>query len=79
MYFTTRRRNSPTKSNNTMLTVSGSTLFERSANELTVYLGPWEVVESDSRQVMWQCSYQGERLEQFRAYDVNSVRPQTPD
>lgn len=47
-----------------------STLFERTASELTIYLGPWEVVESETRQVVWQCNYQGETLEQFRAYDM---------
>jgi hypothetical protein len=31
-----------------------------------VYLGPWEVVGSESRRVLWQCSYQGELLEHFR-------------
>lgn len=45
-----------------------STLFERTANELTVYLGPWEIIESDTRSICWQCSYQGEILEQFRTY-----------
>lgn len=50
-----------------MLTLLPSTLFEGASNELAVYLGPWEVVESETRRVVWQCSYQGEVLEQFRA------------
>lgn len=41
------------------------TLFERTANETTVYLGPWEIVNSEPRRVRWQCSYQGEVLEHF--------------
>lgn len=53
-----------------MLTGLRSTLFERTSNELTIYLGPWEVVESETRQVVWQCNYQGETLEQFRAYEM---------
>lgn len=53
-----------------MLTLLPSHLFEGTLNELTVYLGPWNVVESDPRRVVWQCSYQGETLEQYRAYDM---------
>ncbi|KAJ0121484.1 hypothetical protein J7T55_008648 [Diaporthe amygdali] len=41
------------------------TLFERTPHERTVYLGPWEVIEGDTRRVVWQSSYQGETLEQF--------------
>lgn len=41
------------------------TLFERTPHERTVYLGPWEVLEGDTRRVVWQSSYQGEILEQF--------------
>ncbi|KAK4226941.1 hypothetical protein QBC38DRAFT_212216 [Podospora fimiseda] len=40
-------------------------LYERTANETTVYLGPWELVESAPRRIVWQCSYQGETLEHF--------------
>ncbi|KAK4456967.1 hypothetical protein QBC42DRAFT_47512 [Cladorrhinum samala] len=40
-------------------------LYERTPNEITVYLGPWEIVETNSRRVVWQCSYQGETLEHF--------------
>ena len=43
-----------------------STLFENTINERTVYLGPWEIVGSEQRRVLWQCSYQMERLEHFR-------------
>ena len=58
-----------------------STLFENTINERTVYLGPWEIVGSEQRRVLWQCSYQMERLEQFRTlrsatstflYDIHS-------
>ncbi|ETS87702.1 hypothetical protein PFICI_01530 [Pestalotiopsis fici W106-1] len=41
------------------------TLFEGTSDEKTVYLGPWEVVGTESRRVLWQCSYQLERLEHF--------------
>lgn len=51
-----------------MLTFPHSHLFEGTSNELTVYLGPWDVVESDQCRVAWQCNYQGETLEQYRAY-----------
>lgn len=51
-----------------LLTCPASNLFERTPNETTIYLGPWDViVGTDSRRVLWQCSYQGETLEQFRA------------
>lgn len=42
------------------------TLFEGTLNERTVYLGPWEVVGSEQRRIIWQCSYQSELLEHFR-------------
>lgn len=54
-----------------------SRLFEGTSNELTVYLGPWNVVDSDPRRVVWQCSYEGETLEQYRAYDMSPQRPET--
>lgn len=44
------------------------TLFERTPHERTVYLGPWEVIEGETRRVVWQSSYQGEILEQFRTF-----------
>lgn len=31
-----------------------------------MYLGPWEVVGSEQRRVLWQCSYQNEVLEHYR-------------
>ncbi|KAK9770714.1 hypothetical protein AB5N19_00277 [Seiridium cardinale] len=40
-------------------------LFEGTADEKAVYLGPWEVVGTEHRRVLWQCSYQLERLEHF--------------
>ncbi|KAI1845639.1 hypothetical protein JX265_005329 [Neoarthrinium moseri] len=40
-------------------------LFEGTAEERTIYLGPWEVVGHDHRRILWQCSYQLERLEHF--------------
>ncbi|OAA53756.1 hypothetical protein SPI_09201 [Niveomyces insectorum RCEF 264] len=40
-------------------------LFERTPNEATVYLGPWEIVNTEPRRIRWQCSYQGEVLEHF--------------
>ncbi|KAK1598065.1 uncharacterized protein LY79DRAFT_506969 [Colletotrichum navitas] len=46
------------------------TLFENTPNERTVYLGPWEVVGSEQRRVLWQCSYQSELLEHFLPSDV---------
>lgn len=59
-----------------VLTCLRSTLFERTSNELTIYLGPWEVLEAATRQVVWQCNYQGETLEQFRAYEMTSWTPE---
>ncbi|KAJ4394157.1 hypothetical protein N0V93_003374 [Gnomoniopsis smithogilvyi] len=52
-------------------------LFEGTSNELTVYLGPWDVVESDPRRVTWQCSYQGETLEQYLPLGLSQVQPVT--
>lgn len=49
----------------TRLTVACRKLFERTRNETTVYLGPWEIIGSDPRRVVWQCSYEGEVLEHF--------------
>ncbi|KAK4162090.1 hypothetical protein QBC43DRAFT_87346 [Cladorrhinum sp. PSN259] len=40
-------------------------LYERTPNEVTVYLGPWQLVETNPRRIVWQCSYQGETLEHF--------------
>ncbi|KAG6026616.1 hypothetical protein E4U41_001225 [Claviceps citrina] len=42
------------------------TLFQDTPNERTVYLGPWKVVGSDQRRVLWQCSYRDELLEHYR-------------
>lgn len=41
------------------------TLFEGTPDEKTIYLGPWEIVGSEHRRVLWQGSYQAERLEHF--------------
>ncbi|KLU87558.1 hypothetical protein MAPG_06557 [Magnaporthiopsis poae ATCC 64411] len=43
------------------------TLFERTADEITVYLGPWDFESAgvDHRRLSWQCSYQGEVLEHY--------------
>lgn len=46
------------------------TLFERTPHERTVYLGPWEVIEGDTRRVVWQSSYEGEILEQFLSFGL---------
>jgi hypothetical protein len=51
------------------------TLFERTPHERTVYLGPWEVTEGEARRVVWQSSYQGELLEQFRALETERPVP----
>ncbi|KAF3764770.1 hypothetical protein M406DRAFT_260056, partial [Cryphonectria parasitica EP155] len=57
---------------------SSSTLFEGTVDERAVYLGPWEVIESDPRRVAWQCSHQGETLEQFLPMGLSSqVQPVT--
>ncbi|KAH8177566.1 acetate kinase [Sarocladium implicatum] len=53
-------------------------LFQDTAYERTVYLGPWEVVGSEQRRVLWQCSYQNELLEHYLPSDVPSdVHPHT--
>ncbi|KAL2154077.1 hypothetical protein VTH82DRAFT_2753 [Thermothelomyces myriococcoides] len=44
-------------------------LFERTPNEMTVYLGPWRIVGSNPRRLLWQCSYAGEVLEHFLPSD----------
>ncbi|KAL2178585.1 uncharacterized protein P884DRAFT_118314 [Thermothelomyces heterothallicus CBS 202.75] len=44
-------------------------LFERTPNEMIVYLGPWEIVGSNPRRLLWQCSYAGEVLEHFLPSD----------
>ncbi|KAK5651770.1 hypothetical protein OQA88_11732 [Cercophora sp. LCS_1] len=44
-------------------------LFERTTTETTVFLGPYEVVSSEPRRVVWQCSYAGEVLEHFLPSD----------
>ncbi|KAK3941883.1 Acetokinase family-domain-containing protein [Diplogelasinospora grovesii] len=44
-------------------------LYERTPNETTVYLGPWEVIGIEPRRVVWSCSYQGETLEHFLPSD----------
>ncbi|OLN92886.1 hypothetical protein CCHL11_08810 [Colletotrichum chlorophyti] len=55
---------------------TGRTLFENTPNERTVYLGPWEVVGSEQRRVLWQCSYQSELLEHFRTlFPVPHLNP----
>ncbi|XWW93172.1 hypothetical protein V2A60_001101 [Cordyceps javanica] len=46
------------------------TLFQDTPEERTVYLGPWEVVGSEQRRVLWQCSYQNELLEHYLPSDV---------
>lgn len=40
-------------------------LFEGTPGEKTIYLGPWEVVGTENRRVLWHGSYQLERLEHF--------------
>ncbi|KAK4250503.1 Acetokinase family-domain-containing protein [Corynascus novoguineensis] len=53
-------------------------LFERTPNEMTVYLGPWEIVGSNPRRLLWQCSYAGEVLEHFLPSDnPNELFPHT--
>ncbi|KAG6006316.1 hypothetical protein E4U43_000457 [Claviceps pusilla] len=48
------------------------TLFQDTPDERTVYLGPWEVVGSEQRRVLWQCSYHGELLEHYLPSDIPS-------
>ncbi|KAI0162472.1 hypothetical protein BJ166DRAFT_612248 [Pestalotiopsis sp. NC0098] len=40
-------------------------LFEGTPDEKVICLGPWEVVGTENRRVLWQGSYQLERLEHF--------------
>ncbi|PNY25729.1 Acetate kinase [Tolypocladium capitatum] len=54
------------------------TLFQDTPDERTVYLGPWEVVGSEQRRVLWQCSYRNELLEHYLPSDVPSdIHPHT--
>ncbi|TWU75415.1 hypothetical protein ED733_003308 [Metarhizium rileyi] len=54
------------------------TLFQDTPDEHTVYLGPWEVVGSEQRRVLWQCSYQNELLEHYLPSDIPSeIHPHT--
>ncbi|UNI15190.1 hypothetical protein JDV02_001748 [Purpureocillium takamizusanense] len=54
------------------------TLFQDTPDERTVYLGPWEVVGSEQRRVLWQCSYQNELLEHYLPSDIPSeIHPHT--
>ncbi|KAL2207359.1 hypothetical protein CC79DRAFT_1368232 [Sarocladium strictum] len=53
-------------------------LFQDTTHERTVYLGPWEVVGSEQRRVLWQCSYQNELLEHYLPSDIPSeIHPHT--
>ncbi|KAH0596412.1 hypothetical protein MHUMG1_05529 [Metarhizium humberi] len=53
-------------------------LFQDTPDERTVYLGPWEVVGSEQRRVLWQCSYQNELLEHYLPSDIPSeIHPHT--
>lgn len=52
-------------------------LFERTPREMTVYLGPWEIVGANPRRVVWQCSYAGEVLEHIRKCPVLPPSPET--
>ncbi|KAL2256683.1 hypothetical protein VTK26DRAFT_1309 [Humicola hyalothermophila] len=53
-------------------------LFERTASETTVYLGPWEIVGANPRKLVWQCSYAGQVLEHFLPSEsANGVFPYT--
>jgi hypothetical protein len=47
-------------------------LFENTAQERTVYLGPWNLAGSEHRRIIWQCSYQMEQLEHFLPSPVPS-------
>lgn len=49
-----------------------STLYENTSREKTVYLGPWEVIGSHNRRVVWQCTYRNERLEHFGTLNQKS-------
>ncbi|KAF0639263.1 hypothetical protein FPSE5266_10956 [Fusarium pseudograminearum] len=53
-------------------------LFQDTPDERVVYLGPWEVVGSEQRRVLWQGSYQNELLEHYLPSDVPSdIYPHT--
>ncbi|PNP80292.1 hypothetical protein FNYG_06368 [Fusarium nygamai] len=53
-------------------------LFQDTPDERVVYLGPWEVVGSEQRRVLWQGSYQNELLEHFLPSDTPSdIYPHT--
>ncbi|CAG7556745.1 unnamed protein product [Fusarium equiseti] len=53
-------------------------LFQDTADERVVYLGPWEVVGSEQRRVLWQGSYQNELLEHYLPSDTPSdIHPHT--
>ncbi|CEI65075.1 unnamed protein product [Fusarium venenatum] len=53
-------------------------LFQDTPDERVVYLGPWEVVGSEQRRVLWQGSYQNELLEHYLPSDVPSdIHPHT--
>ncbi|KAI5463026.1 Acetokinase family-domain-containing protein [Mariannaea sp. PMI_226] len=47
-------------------------LFQDTPDERVVYLGPWEVVGSESRRILWQGSYQSEILEHYLPSDIPS-------
>ncbi|KAK4673585.1 hypothetical protein QC763_113800 [Podospora pseudopauciseta] len=47
-------------------------LFERTPNETTIYLGPWEVLGPSPRRIVWQCSYEGDTLEHYLPSDTPS-------
>ncbi|KAK0737671.1 hypothetical protein B0T21DRAFT_169901 [Apiosordaria backusii] len=44
-------------------------LFERTPNETTIYLGPWEILGPSPRRIVWQCSYEGDTLEHYLPSD----------
>ncbi|KAF4947252.1 hypothetical protein FGADI_10561 [Fusarium gaditjirri] len=53
-------------------------LFQDTPDERVIYLGPWEVVGSEQRRVLWQGSYQNELLEHFLPSDTPSdIYPHT--
>ncbi|KAI9171972.1 acetate kinase [Paramyrothecium foliicola] len=54
------------------------TLFQDTPDEQIIYLGPWEVVGSEPRRVLWQCSYQNEQLEHYLPSSLpNEIHPHT--
>lgn len=53
-------------------------LFQDTPDERVVYLGPWEVVGSEQRRILWQGSYQNELLEHYLPSDIPSdIHPHT--